>query len=131
MSKAPNFLIVGVPKAGTSSLYNYLKQHPEIYLPEQKELHYFTHQELSKNTAGPGDKLALKSIINTEAIKPIPIIHPKNKDNTTPITINHKGTRVKATAKRKVDVNSSSTIFGLSNLLQTRYGPNKTNFNTI
>ncbi len=59
----PNFLVVGVPKAGTSSLYNYLKEHPEIYLPEQKELHFFANRILEKNTEGPGDKLALKTII--------------------------------------------------------------------
>lgn len=36
----PNFLCIGAQKAGTSSLYNLLKQHPDIYLPE-KELHFF------------------------------------------------------------------------------------------
>ena len=30
--KLPNFLIVGAAKSGTSSLYHYLKQHPEIYM---------------------------------------------------------------------------------------------------
>ncbi len=36
-----DFLIVGAPKCGTTSLYNYLEQHPEIFLPEQKELNFF------------------------------------------------------------------------------------------
>ncbi|MBO0342098.1 MAG: sulfotransferase [Bacteroidota bacterium] len=61
----PNFLVVGVPKGGTSSLFNYLKQHPEIYLPEQKELHYFSFEELKKNLNGPGDKLALSSVLKS------------------------------------------------------------------
>ena len=37
----PNFLGIGAQKAGTTWLYENLKQHPEIYLSDQKELHYF------------------------------------------------------------------------------------------
>jgi hypothetical protein len=37
----PDFFIVGAPKSGTTSLYEYLRVHPEIYLPSQKELNYF------------------------------------------------------------------------------------------
>ena len=32
-SKLPNFLIVGAAKCGTSSLHNYLNQHPDIFMP--------------------------------------------------------------------------------------------------
>ena len=32
-SKLPNFLIVGAAKSGTSSLHNYLNQHPDIFMP--------------------------------------------------------------------------------------------------
>jgi len=31
--KLPNFLIVGAAKSGTSSLHNYLNQHPEVFMP--------------------------------------------------------------------------------------------------
>lgn len=37
----PNFFIIGAPKAGTTALYSYLRQHPGIYLPETKEPHFF------------------------------------------------------------------------------------------
>ena len=37
----PNFLIVGAAKAGTTSLYEYLRQHPDIFMPEWKELSFF------------------------------------------------------------------------------------------
>src|SRR5688500_16472783 len=40
-SPRPNFFIVGAPKCGTTSLYNYLKAHPEVFMPEKKEPHYF------------------------------------------------------------------------------------------
>ena len=37
----PNFFIVGAAKAGTTFLYYYLKQHPEIYMSPVKEPHFF------------------------------------------------------------------------------------------
>jgi hypothetical protein len=39
--RLPNLLIVGVPKAGTGSLFFYLGQHPEICPASQKETGYF------------------------------------------------------------------------------------------
>ena len=38
----PNFFIVGMPRSGTTSLYSYLKQHPEVYLSILKEPHFFS-----------------------------------------------------------------------------------------
>jgi hypothetical protein len=37
----PNFFIVGAAKCGTTSLYAELKKHPEVFLPDVKEPHYF------------------------------------------------------------------------------------------
>jgi hypothetical protein len=37
----PNFLIVGAPKCGTTSLYQYLRQHPAVYMSPLKEPRYF------------------------------------------------------------------------------------------
>ena len=37
----PSFFIVGAPKCGTTSLNEYLKEHPDIFIPEKKEIHYF------------------------------------------------------------------------------------------
>lgn len=42
MSRIPNFFIVGAPKAGTTSLYHYLDQHPEIFMSAIKEPHFFS-----------------------------------------------------------------------------------------
>ncbi|MEG4347420.1 sulfotransferase domain-containing protein [Microcoleus sp. A003_D6] len=39
--KPPEFIIIGVQKGGTTSLYNYLIQHPQIAPATQKEIHYF------------------------------------------------------------------------------------------
>jgi hypothetical protein len=40
----PNFLIIGAAKAGTTSLYYYLNQHPEIYMSKVKEPRFFAMQ---------------------------------------------------------------------------------------
>ncbi len=45
----PHFLIAGAPKSGTTSLYRILSQHPQIFLPEVKELHYFDNEEYFSN----------------------------------------------------------------------------------
>jgi hypothetical protein len=37
----PNFFIVGAPKCGTTAMNDYLAQHPEIFIPEIKEVHFF------------------------------------------------------------------------------------------
>lgn len=41
MENKPNFLCVGAPKAGTTSLYHYLKDHPKIYMASKKEPRFF------------------------------------------------------------------------------------------
>ncbi|MGL5943951.1 MAG: sulfotransferase domain-containing protein [Waterburya sp.] len=38
----PNFFIIGAPKCGTTALSEYLRYHPNIYISEPKEPHYFT-----------------------------------------------------------------------------------------
>lgn len=60
MTRLPNLVVVGAPKCGTTSLYHYLKQHPEVYVPTRKELHYFTREQLARDTAGPGDAAVLR-----------------------------------------------------------------------
>lgn len=62
MVRLPNLVVVGAPKCGTTSLYHYLKQHPEVYLPARKELHYFTRDQLVRDTAGPGDSTVLQHL---------------------------------------------------------------------
>ena len=37
----PDFLVIGPQKCGTTTLYGLIRQHPDVFLPEQKELHYF------------------------------------------------------------------------------------------
>ena len=37
----PNFFIVGAPKCGTTALHAYLAQHPDVFMSDPKEPHFF------------------------------------------------------------------------------------------
>lgn len=39
----PDFLGIGAAKSGTSAIYRYLREHPEIFMPERKEIRYFAY----------------------------------------------------------------------------------------
>lgn len=42
-TEGPDIIILGAAKAGTTSVYVYLKQHPDIFVPQPKELKFFTN----------------------------------------------------------------------------------------
>lgn len=42
-ARMPTFLIVGAMRSGTSSLVHYLRRHPDIFISQPKELHFFDH----------------------------------------------------------------------------------------
>lgn len=58
----PNFLIVGAAKSGTSSLFQYLTQHPRIYGIPNIEPSFFAFEGKKVNFAGPGDEVLNRSI---------------------------------------------------------------------
>jgi hypothetical protein len=39
--RKPDFFIVGAPKCGTTAMNDYLSRHPDIFIPEIKEVHFF------------------------------------------------------------------------------------------
>ena len=41
----PNFMMIGVAKAGTTSFFRYLDQHPQIFVPEIKATNYFGYED--------------------------------------------------------------------------------------
>lgn len=47
----PSFFIVGAPKCGTTALCKYLNRHPEIFIPKEKELHFFDKDMKTKSLA--------------------------------------------------------------------------------
>lgn len=56
---APNFLIIGAAKSGTSSLAAYLQQHPQIFMPAMKEpnFHALAGQDLPPRGPAPPEVL--------------------------------------------------------------------------
>ena len=62
----PNFLLVGAAKSGTTSLFNYLTQHSDIYIPEVKECRFFS--QLPKNYKGLGAEFFPNSGITDERV---------------------------------------------------------------
>src|SRR3954467_10778491 len=46
----PSVLIIGTQKGGTTSLFNYVAEHPDVLQPIGKEVHYFDlHYEAGEN----------------------------------------------------------------------------------
>jgi hypothetical protein len=84
----PDFLIVGAQKSGTSSLFAYLSQHPQILAASKKETHYFDggrqnskinnfqSRELWCRTYFPL-KIKMRSGFKTFEATPEYIFHPK------------------------------------------------------
>lgn len=56
MNNLPNFLVVGFPKCGSTSLHYFLDVHPEIFMPQQKEIHFFSYPNINLLNKGPKDK---------------------------------------------------------------------------
>jgi hypothetical protein len=45
----PNFFIVGAPRCGTTAMYEYLRQHPDVFMPYRKEPVYFGSDLAKRN----------------------------------------------------------------------------------
>jgi hypothetical protein len=50
----PNLLILGAAKSGTSSLYRYLSQHPQVFMSRFKEPTFFVWEGREYDIRGPG-----------------------------------------------------------------------------
>jgi len=55
----PNFVILGAAKTGTTSIYRYIRQHPEIYMSPSKEPRFFAFENETFDFKGPGDDLEM------------------------------------------------------------------------
>jgi sulfotransferase family protein len=56
MMTLPNFIIIGAYKSGTTSLYHYLRQHPQIFMSPIKEPHFFAHEIMAEMMRSAGRK---------------------------------------------------------------------------
>ena len=74
----PNFLIIGAQKAGTSSLWQYLRSHPQVFMPAIKEVNFFSRPAQNLNLAeyatyfaDAGDALAVGEASPTYSMFPV------------------------------------------------------------
>lgn len=63
----PTFCIIGAAKAGTTSLYEYLNQHPQIYMSPVKEPRFFGRIGEPPDYRGPSDEATNQILITEEA----------------------------------------------------------------
>ena len=64
----PNFIIAGAQKSGTSSLFTILNQHPDIFLPDIKETHFFDNDEFYNKGLGWYEKTFFKGYNGEKAV---------------------------------------------------------------
>lgn len=57
----PTFIIIGAAKSGTTALYRWLAQHPQVWMSPIKQPHYFA--DLQPHFRGPGDELFNREIV--------------------------------------------------------------------
>jgi hypothetical protein len=53
--RVPDFFIVGHAKSGTTALYEMLRRHPQIYMPDAKEPWFFANEPRSQASAARSD----------------------------------------------------------------------------
>jgi hypothetical protein len=68
MNKLPNFLIIGAAKSGTTALYHYLGQHPDVFLTPIKETNFFAQKGKDLDFKGPNDNLVTHKKTITEIV---------------------------------------------------------------
>ena len=64
-SPIPNFLLIGAAKSGTTALYHFLNQHPQIFMSPVKEPHYFSFIDGTPDFRSPNN---IRVPINHNAI---------------------------------------------------------------
>jgi hypothetical protein len=63
-----NFFCIGTQKSGTTTLHDILSQHPDIFLPEQKETHFFCRTDFYNKGYDWYKKSYFKNANDTEYI---------------------------------------------------------------
>lgn len=66
--KGPDFLVIGAQRAGTTWLHRVLRQHPSLWLPPVKELHYFDRLETKRTILDPKERsrVGLKQLLSLD-----------------------------------------------------------------
>lgn len=83
VSRFPDFIVLGAPKAGTTSLYFYLKQHPQIFLPSIKEPGFFAFENVNMNAFHYYKDMNIRTATVTERAKYASLYADARQDQVT------------------------------------------------
>ena len=61
----PNFFILGAERSGTTSIYHYLKQHPDVYMSPNKEPNFYFLEGVADKLRGNGTSAWLEGCTTT------------------------------------------------------------------
>jgi hypothetical protein len=62
----PTFIVIGAARSGSTAVYEYLTQHPDVFMSEPKEPHYFAFPGERLDFRGPGDDLLMNQAAITD-----------------------------------------------------------------
>lgn len=66
MDKTPSFMIIGAARAGTTALYDLVRQHPQVFMSAIKEPNYFAFEGEPLDWRGPGNEFVNNSVARWE-----------------------------------------------------------------
>lgn len=66
MGKTPSFMIIGAARAGTTALYDLVRQHPQVFMSAIKEPNYFAFEGEPLDWRGPGNEFVNNSVARWE-----------------------------------------------------------------
>jgi len=76
----PNLFIVGAMKSGTTTLHNVLSRHPQVFMSEKKEPHFFAFDGQRESYAGPEDERIAKSMMVLQESEYQSVFHGRNQN---------------------------------------------------
>ncbi|MFO1261177.1 MAG: sulfotransferase [Sphingomonadaceae bacterium] len=66
MARTPTFMIIGASRAGTTALYDLVRQHPQVFMSAIKEPNYFAFEGEPLDWRGPGNEFVNNSVHSWE-----------------------------------------------------------------
>lgn len=64
--KTPNFLVIGAARSGTTGLVEGLRTHPQVFVTDPKEPHYFAYHRTGAHFTAPGDEHTVNRVSVTD-----------------------------------------------------------------
>ncbi|MCB2054016.1 MAG: sulfotransferase [Geminicoccaceae bacterium] len=66
--RLPDFIVAGAAKSGTTSLYQYLAEHPDIFMSEVKEPNFFAFEDGRLNLKGALDEERMFQLMHRKSV---------------------------------------------------------------